>query len=179
MPFPLSFVPTDSFYSGGRRFGADRENGKRKHAACDLIAPPGTEIHAIQDGVVVLEAGTPFYHGTRSLAVRHSSGVIVRYCEIQKAADGIRLGSSVSSGQVIAHVGKMFHLAMLHFELYSGAGRGPLTDRNNKPFQRRSDLIDPTTLLKSLMCEMPGKTQAGGGVGGLGVGSSFGGGVFV
>ena len=61
---------------------------------------------------------------------------------VEKAADGIRLGSSVRSGQVIAYVGKMFHLSMLHFELYSGTGRGPLTDRSNKPFQRRGDLID-------------------------------------
>jgi murein DD-endopeptidase MepM/ murein hydrolase activator NlpD len=178
MPFPIAFVPTDCFFTGGRRFGADRDHGKRKHAACDLIAPVGTEIHAIRDGVVVLEAGTPFYHGTRSLAVRHQGGIIVRYCEIQKAADGIRLGSSVRSGQVIAYVGKMFHLSMLHFELYSGTGRGPLTDRSNKPFQRRNDLIDPTALLKSLMLEMPGSTPVGG-TGGLGVGSSYGGGVFV
>lgn len=71
MPFPLSFVPKDCFYTGGRRFGADRENGKRKHAACDLIADEGIPIYAIRDGVVELEAGKVFfYHGTTSLAVR-------------------------------------------------------------------------------------------------------------
>ena len=179
MPFPLAFVPKDCFFSGGRRFGADREGGKRKHAACDLIAPVGTPIYAIRDGVVVIEAGTYFYHGTRSLAVKHSDGVIVRYCEIAKAAPGLRLGSPVSSGQIIAYVGKMFHLSMLHFELYKGTGDGPLTNKSNKPFQRRSDLIDPTQLLKSLMSEMPGKAEAGGAAGGLGVGSTYDGGVFV
>ena len=178
MPFPIAFVPKDCFYTGGRRFGADREGGKRKHAACDLIAPVGTAIHAIRDGVVVLEAGSKnFYHHTGSLAVRHQGGIIVRYCEIQAPADGLRLGSPVTSGQVIAYVGKMFHLSMLHFELYSGTGRGPLTDRSNKPFQRRGDLIDPTSLLKTLMAEMPGSTPIA--PRNIGVGSAFDGGVLV
>ena len=166
MPFPLSFVPKDCFYTGGRRFGADRENGKRKHAACDLIADEGIPIYAIRDGVVELEAGKVFfYHGTTSLAVRHQGGLIVRYCEIKKVADGLRMGSAVSSGQVIAYVGKMLTLSMLHFELYSGTGSGPLTDMSNKPHMRRGDLIDPTVLLKSLMADMPKGTPRESGVG--------------
>ena len=177
MPFPLAFIPKDCFFTGGWRFGADRESGKRKHAACDLISPVGKPIYAVRDGVVVLEAGTPFYHGTFSLAVRHEGGIIVRYCEIQKVADGIGMGSAVKSGQVIAYVGKMLVLSMLHFELYSGTGHGPLTDRKNKGFQRRSDLLDPTELLKELAFDLPGQTQVR--PKGVGIGSTYDGGVLV
>jgi murein DD-endopeptidase MepM/ murein hydrolase activator NlpD len=116
--------------------------------------------------VVEIEDGSvPFYHGTTCLAVRHHGGIIVRYCEIKKVADGIRMGSPVSPGQVIAYVGKMLTLSMLHFELYSGTGSGPLTDRNKTPYMRRGDLMDPTSLLKSLMAEMPGTTPRGGSAG--------------
>lgn len=59
----------------------------------------------------------------------------------------------------------MLTLSMLHFELYSGTGSGPLTDTSNKPHMRRGDLIDPTSLLKSLMADMPKGTPRESGVG--------------
>jgi murein DD-endopeptidase MepM/ murein hydrolase activator NlpD len=181
MPFPLPFIPNASYKSGGRRFGADRDHGKRKHAACDLIAPLGTPIFAVDDGVVVLEADHKFYRGTFSLAIRHQAGYIVRYCEIKGVADGLRMGSPVRAGQLIAHVGKMFVDSMLHFELYAGNQRGPLTDRSNPPFQRRADLVDPTSLLDRLAHDVlrsPTSAATGAG-GGLGVGSSLEGGILV
>ena len=38
---------------------------------------------------------------------------------------------------------------MLHFELYDGTAKGPLTVRV-PPFQRRKDLINPTKLMEQL-----------------------------
>jgi hypothetical protein len=38
-------------------------------------------------------------------------------------------------------------MSMLHLELYSGDKTGPLTDRGNQPYMRRTDLIDPTPIL--------------------------------
>lgn len=98
----------------------------------------------------------PFYHGTSYVAIQHTGGLIARYCEVVKSdqdsvvSSSIKQGSSVRAGQVIAHVGKMHRDSMLHFELYSGAGSGDLTQRNRPPFQRRSDLMDPTSLLDRL-----------------------------
>jgi murein DD-endopeptidase MepM/ murein hydrolase activator NlpD len=145
--FPLPFVPRLSYHTGGRRFGARRDGG-RMHAACDLIAPEGTEIFAVDSGVVI---GGPyeFYHGTFAIEVRHPR-FIVRYCEIRGAASGIRVGSNVLQGQVIAYVGRMYVDSMLHFEMYDGSGRGGLTQRGNPPYQRRSDLIDPTSFLDQM-----------------------------
>ena len=62
MPFPLAKVPELSFKTAGRKFGAPRDGGKRKHAGCDLIAPLGTEIFAVEDGVVIQDS-LPFYTG--------------------------------------------------------------------------------------------------------------------
>jgi hypothetical protein len=41
----------------------------------------------------------------------------------------------------------MVHDSMLHFEMYSGLGKGQLTDRKRTGFERRPDLIDPTGYL--------------------------------
>lgn len=144
--FPLSFVPTLSYKKGGRRFGANRDGGKRKHAACDLIAPKGTEIYAVENGKVTYGPYL-FYRGTYAIEFRLDSGKIVRYCEIEKVASGVSVGSILTEGTLIAYVGKMYVDSMLHFELYEGTGSGPLTVRSNPPYQRRSDLIDPTDYL--------------------------------
>ncbi len=144
--FPLSFVPTLSYKKGGRRFGANRDGGKRKHAACDLIAPKGTEIYAVENGKVTYGPYL-FYRGTYAIEFRLDSGKVVRYCEIEKVASGVAVGSILTEGTLIAYVGKMYVDSMLHFELYEGTGSGPLTVRSNPPYQRRSDLIDPTDYL--------------------------------
>lgn len=153
--FPLPFVPTQSYKTGGRRFGANRDDGKRKHAACDLIAPKGTEIYAVETGKVTYGPYL-FYRGTYAIEFKLDSGKVVRYCEIEKVATGIAVGSTVTEGSVIAYVGKMYVDSMLHFELYDGTGSGPLTVRSNPPYQRRSDLIDPTSYLDG--CALLGAT---------------------
>jgi murein DD-endopeptidase MepM/ murein hydrolase activator NlpD len=149
MPFPLPFIPKLSYRVGGRRFGADRSNG-RKHAGCDLIAPVGTEIFAVADGTVIDANPTMvFYHGTHSITIQHV-GFVARYCEVSGFADGIRRGKTVKAGELIAYVGRMFTTSMLHFEVYAGTLTGPLTAPKNKPYKRRSDIINPTALLDQL-----------------------------
>jgi murein DD-endopeptidase MepM/ murein hydrolase activator NlpD len=151
MPFPLPFVPSASYKTGGRRFGADRADG-RKHAGCDLIAPKGTPIFAVADGRI-LHPPHYFYHGTWAFSVNHG-GFVVRYCEVlpPTVAELARLlpGTAVRAGEVIAHVGKMRFDSMLHFEVYAGTMHGELTVRANKPFQRRADLLNPSDLLDRL-----------------------------
>jgi murein DD-endopeptidase MepM/ murein hydrolase activator NlpD len=153
MAFPIPFVPGLSYRTGGRKFGAPRQEG-RKHAGCDLIAPLGTPVIAVADGVVMEAAEREFYRGTYALVVQHS-GYVARYCEVRGAAPGIIRGLSVKAGTVIGYVGKMYKDSMLHFELYEGSyGRGHLTDRSNKPFQRRADLKDPSVFLDKIAREL-------------------------
>ena len=145
MLFPLRARPAADYHRAGLSFGSDRDGGRRKHAACDLLAPLGTEILAVDDGVLI-QAPYAFYHGTFALEVWHTY-FVVRYGEISRAAAGLRAGSTVTRGQVIAYVGRMHRDSMLHFEMYSGFDSGPLTVRSNPPFQRRPDLMDPTGFL--------------------------------
>jgi murein DD-endopeptidase MepM/ murein hydrolase activator NlpD len=151
--FPLDFVPKHDYHTGGRRFGASRSEGTRKHAGCDLIAPEGTKIYAVHDGTIV-RGPYHFYHGTHAIEVDHGD-FTVRYCEIKKVAQGLRVGSQIAAGQVIAYVGKMYHSSMLHFEIYSGVASGALTQPNNSPYRRRSDLKDPTPYLDLWKSHLP------------------------
>jgi murein DD-endopeptidase MepM/ murein hydrolase activator NlpD len=153
MIFPFKERPSADYHVRPRAFGSPRgatpqsPGGTRKHAGCDLYAEPGTEILAVEDGVVTC-AIYPFYDVVFAIEVRHPSG-IVRYGEISHCAPGIAAGSQVKAGQVIAYVGKMKTVpqAMLHFEMYGGTGKGPLTDRTRAPFMRREDLVNPTAFL--------------------------------
>lgn len=165
MAFPLPHVPQYSYRhmrsrdgteANGRAFGARRPN-ERLHAACDLIAPAGTAVRAIEDGHV-LKGPTYFYSDTYYLVVRHSSGRVVRYGEIDRHVPAdIKPGAPVKEGQVIAHVGRLRSgSSMLHFELYAGTEKGiELTVRANAGYQRRRDLLDPTVLLDQLAASDP------------------------
>ena len=147
--FPLQVRPKESYKERPRSFGSPRSNGARKHAGCDLYAPAGTEVLAVEDGHVI-RGPYLFYDVVYALEVRHPSG-IVRYGEISRAAEGIATGVAVKAGQVLGYVGKMQTVAqsMLHLELFAGTAEGPLTDRNHPPFMRRGDLVDPTAFLDS------------------------------
>lgn len=147
--FPTVKRPTISYKTGMRAFKSKRSGGKRLHAACDLYRTKGEAAIAINAGKVVRGLYF-FYQGTYALEVRHSDGKIARYGEVTgKVASKTKKGSSVIAGQVVGYVGKVNSgccKPMLHFELYSGKGKGALSQSGNK-FQRRSDLINPTSYL--------------------------------
>ena len=146
MSFPLSFVPAESYNSAGLGFMAPRPAmGPRVlHGACDLLAPVGSTVFAVDDGVVV--AGPyEFYLGVKAIEIKHSL-FTARYGEV-KANALVKVGDKVAKGQPIAYVGKVGRGSMLHFELYSNAAQGPLTVKPSPPFNRRSDLMDPAPFL--------------------------------
>jgi uncharacterized protein YraI len=149
--FPLRKEPDEDYHSGGRQFGARRSGGQRKHAACDLIAPYGTEILAMADGTVV-RGPYYFYSETYALEVEHANGMLVRYGEISRLVPpGIAVGVRVTQGQVIARVGRLHSgSSMLHLEMYAGTADGPLTQEGNA-YMRRSDLVDPTHYLDAAL----------------------------
>jgi len=147
--FPFFSPPTKDYNTGMRRFGSRRSKGKRLHAGCDLYAPKGTKIRAMKDGMVMRPVEY-FYMGTSVLLIHHGN-FIARYGEISHVANGIKNGSDIKKGDVIAYVGELKFksgntMSMLHLELYSGSGSGPLTVSGNK-YRRRGDLIDPTPIL--------------------------------
>ena len=149
--FPLE-RRVQTYHTGGTRYGALRDGG-RLHAGCDLKVPPGTQIRAMADGVVV-RGPYYFYSNTYALEIEHhlSGGktCLVRYGEInQKVAAGIKAGSRVEQGQPIATVGRLKSgSSMLHLEMYrDGSSHQKLTVAGFNKFKRRKDLMDPTTIL--------------------------------
>lgn len=143
--FPTEQKPTSTYThgSGKRYFGAGRSG--RKHAACDLLRPQGEKVFAVSNGTVLQKYR--FYAGTYAIEVKHDSGHVVRYGEVSsKSVPQSAKGDRVVKGQ---HIGYISELRMLHFELYSGKGTGPLTVRGKNEYSRRSDLMDPTSYLLS------------------------------
>jgi murein DD-endopeptidase MepM/ murein hydrolase activator NlpD len=155
--FPFAERPALDYKSGGRQFGASRSSGTRKHAGCDLKAPKGTEILSMANGEII-RGPAYFYEGTYALEVKHENDMVVRYGEISAhVPQEIKAGAKVSKGQVIALVGQLHSgNSMLHLEMYSGKGTGPLT-QTGTPFKRRADLIDPTLYLdQAPLFDLPG-----------------------
>jgi murein DD-endopeptidase MepM/ murein hydrolase activator NlpD len=143
--FPLEEVPKRSYKDSSSGFGTKRPNigPGILHPGCDLEAPVGTPVLAVDDGLII--AGPyDFYLGTDAIDVQHGL-FIVRYGEIKK---GFRPKSrTVKKGDVLGEVGKVGRGNMLHFEMFAGTATGPLTIKNKPPWNRRSDLIDPTPFL--------------------------------
>lgn len=147
--FPLKHRPTASYTSGMRRFGAGRSGGRRIHAAADLYQTRNAPIVAVANGKAI--SGLYFfYQGTYAIEVKHSGGFVARYGEMTgKQASGVRSGATLSAGQQIGYMGKVNSgccTPMLHFELYKGTQRGPLTT-GGRGYQRRGDLLNPTSYL--------------------------------
>ncbi len=98
----------------------------RQHKGTDYVAPQGTPVRAIGNGVVVF-AGQKGGYGN-VVDIRHPNGYITRYGHLSRFATGTRAGARVTIGNTIAYVG-MTGLATaphLHFEvLVNGAQRDP------------------------------------------------------
>ncbi len=156
MRFPLDAKYNDKGYvSGERAFGSSRNHGKRAHAGCDLYAPVGEKIFAVDDGVITKYRD--FYGQTFALEIDHGT-YIVRYGEVQppnaynaykndpppeKDCNGLpsdlKETDPVTKGQHIAFVGQLrldkdkngklhnYPRSMLHFELYKKESSGSLT----------------------------------------------------
>ena len=143
-PIKVSTKPA-SYKSGAGAFGSNRTG--RKHAGCDLYAKVGTPVIASQDGII-RKISKPFYRNVDAVEITHET-CIGRYCEIS-ILESLKVGQSVKAGDIIGYVAKIDGISesMLHFELYDNQDDLlPLTNRNVQPYQRRTDLVNPTKYL--------------------------------
>jgi murein DD-endopeptidase MepM/ murein hydrolase activator NlpD len=167
--FPLPIAPThpyDSQAAGvkGLRFGVPRHGGPRIHAGCDLCAPFGTPVMAVDYGEVHFPAFNfygPEFPNIWVIAIWHprlrdGKGMLVRYGEIEHIPSWLTQGASVKQGKVIGKVSNQGGDSMLHIEFYSTNEKGDTTARSNNKydnvtpmqFERRHDLLNPTAILK-------------------------------
>jgi murein DD-endopeptidase MepM/ murein hydrolase activator NlpD len=142
--FPLPFVPKRSYKDSGSGFGTPRPamGPGILHPACDLEAPVGTSVLAVDDGEII-RGPYYFYLGSYAIEVRHRY-FVVRYGEIKNEPIKTR---NVKRGDVIGHVGNVGQGFMLHFEMFAGTATGDLTVKPDPPWNRRKDLMDPTPFL--------------------------------
>jgi GH24 family phage-related lysozyme (muramidase) len=158
-------------------FNSNRDKGTRKHAARDLYTKPLETVVAIADGIV-LNSTNNFYYETGQVTIRHTlkdgRDFIIRYGELDPNSIKVEKGEMVTQKQEIGKTGKLLEtikdkktgisqkmplmkigndiVFMIHFEQYSGSlgfdiMKNPLTN-GNKPFLRRSDLIDSLPILQ-------------------------------
>jgi hypothetical protein len=152
--FPTVREPTHPYTGNGanqRRFRAGRKGG-RLHAACDLYRYKGEGVRSVAPGKVIDR--DHFYQGTSQITVKHDGGFVVRYGEIiNNRKANMWVGKPSRMGEVIGYIGVVNSgccRPMLHFELFRGNLRGPLTKvyRNMRgKFGRRDDLMNPTDYL--------------------------------
>ena len=111
---PLEFRRISSGFSLGRFHPI--LHIMRAHVGIDYAAAPGTPVRAVADGVV-RRAGWSGGYGNL-LEIAHGRGYTTRYGHLRAFARGIREGTRVRQGDVIAYVG-MTGLATgphLHYE---------------------------------------------------------------
>jgi murein DD-endopeptidase MepM/ murein hydrolase activator NlpD len=153
----INYQAEDGAFIGanrGRRFLASRSGGSRYHAGIDLFANAGDSVVAITDGRIL--AFYPFCCGdtktTNALIVDHGN-VVVNYGEVAPDSltrNGLRVGSTVRAGDVIAHVGvNPKGSSMIHFETYAAGTRR--TQRWLLSGTRPPALLNPTPYLLWLL----------------------------
>lgn len=136
------------------RFAALRKHDI--HTGVDLYCPVGTEIQALEDGVVVAvenftgdNAGSSWWHNTKAVLVEGCCGVIL-YGEVDPT---VAVGQEVKAGQVVGKVLQVLKedkgkpLAMLHLEWYTPGTTTSVWWKLDE--QRPKNLLNVEVLLKA------------------------------
>jgi murein DD-endopeptidase MepM/ murein hydrolase activator NlpD len=121
---PLNFARVTSFF--GRRFHPIIRTW-RQHHGVDYAAPTGTPVSSVAEGRVVC-AGWKGGYG-KCVEVSHPGGYLSRYGHLSGYGRGVRVGATVSQGQVVGYVGStgLSTGPHLHFEVHKfGTAVNPL-----------------------------------------------------
>jgi murein DD-endopeptidase MepM/ murein hydrolase activator NlpD len=120
--FPLpagQHSPYEPGFGDGRSFG-----GERSHEGIDIIAPEGTPVYSVCNGVVTNKGWLTL--GGWRIGVMDAFGVYHYYAHLSAYAD-LEVGDAVSAGQLLGYVGSTGYgpegtsdqmVSHLHFGLY-------------------------------------------------------------
>jgi len=101
LKYPLEFTRISSRYSGNRFHPVLKR--WRAHRGTDFVAPRGTPIRSVGDGVVV-EAGYKGGNGNY-VKIKHNATYSTQYLHMSRIGSGIRTGVRVKRGETIGYVG--------------------------------------------------------------------------
>jgi murein DD-endopeptidase MepM/ murein hydrolase activator NlpD len=131
---------------------AERErNGKiHIHRGIDIAAKEGSEVYSANNGVVFLLSPDGAMRGYgNTIVIKHDDGTGGLYGHLHGYEPSLRVGDTVSQGQLIGYVGKTesgsFHGKMkphLHFEIHKRATRNIHPDTPER--------LDPIKYLSSV-----------------------------
>lgn len=117
---PLQFKYISSGFTFKRAHPVN--GGYSPHRAIDYAAPLGTPVVAVGDGTITQAGWNSEFGGQYGISVkiRHNSTYTTVYGHLSGVARGIRAGTKVKQGQVIAYVGStgMSTGPHLHYEMY-------------------------------------------------------------
>jgi murein DD-endopeptidase MepM/ murein hydrolase activator NlpD len=115
---PLSYARVSSPFSTNRLDPILRT--VQPHLAIDYAAPAGTPVVAIGAGRVEFIGWQNGYGNV--VDIRHSGNYTSRYAHFSRFAANLRIGQSVSAGDIIGYVGQTGHATgpHLHFEFLHG-----------------------------------------------------------
>jgi murein DD-endopeptidase MepM/ murein hydrolase activator NlpD len=99
---PLRFSRISSGFSHSRYHPVLKI--RRPHHGVDYVAPEGTPVHSVGDGVVAA-VGYQKNGGGNYIKIRHNSVYSTTYMHLSKFANGIKTGRYVKQGDVIGYVG--------------------------------------------------------------------------
>jgi murein DD-endopeptidase MepM/ murein hydrolase activator NlpD len=74
------------------------------HSGTDIAAPGGTNVKAVQGGVVATSAYAPNSYG-EYVVINHGNGISTLYAHMQRGSRKVKEGDVVSQGQVLGLVG--------------------------------------------------------------------------
>lgn len=102
LKYPIEFSRISSRYSKNRFHPVVKVF--RPHLGTDFVAPTGTPIRAVGDGIVE-EAQYKTNNGNY-VKIRHNGTYTTGYLHMSKIASGIKSGTRVRQGQTIGYVGR-------------------------------------------------------------------------
>lgn len=139
MKFPLEKYKYVSSPFGMRFHPKLRE--WRGHKGVDLATPVGMPVKAAADGVVTYTGWDADGYG-KWIEIKHKNGYKTRYGHLSKFEKGLKIGTKVKVGQIIAKSGNtgLSNGAHLHFEVrINGKPVNPMLDHRldaSKPMQK-------------------------------------------
>jgi peptidoglycan hydrolase-like protein with peptidoglycan-binding domain len=99
--------------------------GGRLHEGLDVIAPRGNLLYAVVSGTISkIYTDAPGLRSGNGLRIAQDNGTYFTYLHMDTFAKGIKLGATVTAGQVVGTVGATGNAATphLHFEVHPGGG---------------------------------------------------------
>lgn len=85
-------------------FGQTRGNGERRHEATDILAPRGTPVVAVDDGIVK-KLFTSVPGGLTVYQYEPTEHYCYYYAHLDRYADGLKEGQQLRRGDLIGYVG--------------------------------------------------------------------------